>query len=59
MEDIEVRRERRQENEKMERSSWRYLVGRWIFKISGLVILMYYPMSIVNLINIDNLINIP
>ena len=59
MEDIEVRRERRQENEKMERSSWRYVFGRWIFKISSVTLLIHYLLfSVIHLFGIPNIFDL-
>ena len=49
-------KEKRLEIEIKERSSWRYLFGRWVFKISRLIILCTYPtLSVIHLFEIPNI----
>ncbi len=56
MEITDGRKEKRLEIEKKERSSWRYLFGRWIFQISSLLIIIIYPLSsIIHLYGIPNI----
>ena len=47
------KRLKRLEIEIKKRSSWRYLFGRWVFKISTSIILLFYPvLSVIFLIEI-------
>ena len=49
-------KEKRLEIEIKERSSWRYLFGRWVFKISTSIILFTYPtLSVIHLFEIPNI----
>jgi magnesium-transporting ATPase (P-type) len=49
-------KEKSLEIEIKERSSWRYLFGRWVFKISTLIILFTYPtLSVIHLFEIPNI----
>ena len=59
MEVTDGRKEKRLEIEIKERSSWRYLFGRWVFKISGFIILVFYPVSsVIHLFGIPNIFDL-
>jgi len=59
MEVTDGRKEKRLEIEKQERSSWRYVFGRWIFKISTLTLLFHYVFfSVIHLFGIPNIFDL-
>ena len=59
MEVTDGRKEKRLEIEKQERSSWRYVFGRWIFKISTVKLLFHYVFfSVIHLFGIPNIFDL-